>query len=232
MVIAGGMSVLYFCANAGIARHARRTAANLAFISSPRFHLVQCRLTKSVLSMVAKPCGENAVALSCCPTETVHTDGDCIMQGGSSQPLPSTLGAAERHEEGREAATAVPRRGACRAIRQRREDARGHERTGSPCLWRGPDAAPTHGARAAESCLMTRPTVAASREGEAVTVGGGAAAAAPGRTPGRGCSPCLSTATATRPHSGPDGWAGRGAGGAVGGTGAGHAPCTGWPGNP
>ena len=63
---------------------------------------------------------------------------------------------------------------------------------------------------AAESGRMTRPQVAARRDGEAARVAGGAAAAAPGRTPGRGGSPGLSTATATRHPSGPDGWAGRG----------------------
>jgi hypothetical protein len=60
------------------------------------------------------------------------------------------LGAAERREDGREASTAVPSRGAWRAIRPRREDVRGHARTVSPCLWRGPEAAPTHGARGGE----------------------------------------------------------------------------------
>ena len=46
-----------------------------------------------------------------------------------------------------------PRRGACEAIPQRREDARSHARTGAPCLWRGPDAAPPYGAR--RSWLLT-----------------------------------------------------------------------------
>jgi predicted ATPase len=40
-----------------------------------------------------------------------------------------------------------PRRGACEALPQRREDARRHARKVSPCLWPGPEAAPTHGAQ-------------------------------------------------------------------------------------
>jgi hypothetical protein len=40
-----------------------------------------------------------------------------------------------------------PRRGACEALSQRREDTGSHERKVSPCLWRGPEAAPTHRAR-------------------------------------------------------------------------------------
>lgn len=56
-------------------------------------------------------------------------------------------GAAERRAEGLAASTAVAQGRSVWGDPPRREDVRGQERPVSPCLWRGPDAAPTYGAR-------------------------------------------------------------------------------------
>ena len=73
--------------------------------------------------------------------------GDCSMQGGFSQHPPSTLGGRREACGG---SGSLHRRGPGKERVGRSATSRGRsgqERPVSPCLWRGPDAAPPYGAR-------------------------------------------------------------------------------------